>query len=213
MAIYNWFASYFYYLIHPFKTHDELLKFDHGYDSFPRQMGIYESLGTSWIFIVINGIIRIMLLNLVVYSVLSLDVGGENIISLVSGEDKYLSFYFVILSTILDVIFFPLITLFFIQFWEFILRIFANLLGIKDNIDDRVRNIMSVSLSSNILSIIPIFGSMAQSFASLILMFAGIKKQFNASTPLTICILMVPLLILFFFISVILLIFVAKSFT
>jgi len=213
MAIYNWFSSYFYYLIHPFRTHDELLKFDHNYESFPRQMGIYESLGTSWIFIVINGIIRIMLLNLVIFSVLSLDIGGENIISIVSGEDKYLSFYFVILSTILDVIFYPLITLFFIQFWEFILRIFANFLGIHDNVDDRVRNIMSVSLSSHILSIIPVFGSMAQTFASFVLMFAGIKKQLNASTSLTICILMVPFLILLFFTSIILLAFIFKSFT
>jgi hypothetical protein len=99
--------------------------------------------------------------------------------------------------------------LFFVQFWSFILRIFGSLLNLSDT-DERVEKIMTVAMSSQMLSVIPIFGGVAQKGASLLLMFAGIKKQLEASTLLTICILLFPLLLILGFFSLIMMTYVVS---
>jgi len=81
-------------------------------------------------------------------------------------------------------------------------------LGSDENLDEKVKNIMSVALSSSILSIIPIFGGMAQKLASLILMYAGLRKQLNASIALSICIMMMPVLMFLGLTSLIVLLYI-----
>ena len=69
MKLSNIFQNYVYCLIHPFKTHELYLankEDENGYK--PHILGIYESLGTSWVFVVISGILRIALINLVFFS-------------------------------------------------------------------------------------------------------------------------------------------------
>jgi len=184
-------SSYIHYLIHPFESHELLKSSD---SQGLRHLSLSESLGLSWIFVVINGAMRILLINFVVLLYINLS-NSESITSTIFQiDDGFLGFYFIILSTILDVVFYPLFMLFFVQLWEFILRIFGYFLSIEDT-DQRVRNVMSVAMSSQILTVIPIFGGIAQKFASLILIFAGVKKQFNASTALTLCILSFPALV------------------
>lgn len=211
MALTNWFQTYIYYLIHPFKTHDGFnQKADPGFEL--QKMGLYESLGTSWVFVVINGLFRITLINFVLYTFINIMGDNLNYFSIVTNEDRYLGYYFIILSTILDVIFYPLITMFILQFWEFILRTFALILNIEGDVDDKIKSILSVSLSSHILFIIPIFGGMAQKLASFILMYAGLRKQFKTTPSMSICIMAVPLFIFLAFLTFIVFLFVLKSF-
>ena len=195
MKIYDLFQNYAYCLIHPFKTHELFLSNEEDDNGFkPHILGIYESLGASWVFVVISGIFRIALLNLVLFTFINFQASDESSFSLISNEDGSLGFYFLLFQTILDVIFYPLAMLFLIQFWEFTIKLFGKALGSDENLDEKVKNIMSVALSSSILSIIPIFGGMAQKLASLILMYAGLRKQLNASVALSICIMMMPVL-------------------
>ena len=189
MQIMSYLSTYIHYLIHPFKSHELLL----AKSGELKSMTIGESIGISWVFIVLNGFIRIILINLVLMLFLNLTMDQMNPFQVFESEDGFLGFYFIILSTILDVIFYPLFMLFFIQFWEFVLTIFGSLLGLEDT-DEKVGNIMTVAMSSNILTIIPVFGGIAQKFASVILIFAGIKSQLKASTPLTLCIMFFPAL-------------------
>ena len=195
MKIYDLFQNYAYCLIHPFKTHELFLSNEEDDNGFkPHILGIYESLGASWVFVVISGIFRIALLNLVLFTFINFQASDESSFSLISNEDGSLGFYFLLFQTILDVIFYPLAMLFLIQFWEFTIKLFGKALGSDENLDEKVKNIMSVALSSSILSIIPIFGGMAQKLASLILMYAGLRKQLNASVGLSFCIMMMPVL-------------------
>jgi hypothetical protein len=194
MKIYDLFLNYTYCLIHPFKTHELYLSNEEDANGFkPHILGIYESLGASWIFVVLSGIFRIALLNLVLFMFIHLFSTSDSSFNLISSEDGYLGFYFLLFQTILDVIFYPLAMLFLIQFWEFTIKLFGKALGSDEDLDEKVKNIMSVALSSSILSIIPIFGGMAQKFASLILMYAGLRKQLNISVSLSLCIMMMPI--------------------
>lgn len=196
MRFIDYFQSYIHYLVHPFKTHDSFLGKDTNFTSFPIKMSVYESLGTSWIFVVFNGIARIFLINFVIYAFLQISASGPGIFSELSNEDGFIGFYFLILSTILDVIFFPLITLFIIQFWEFTIKLFGKLLGDDEDLDDKAKSIMAVTLSSNIFLMIPIVGGIAQKISSLILMYAGLRRQLNASAALSVCIIMFPMFLM-----------------
>ena len=210
MQIVDYFQTYFHYLIHPFKTHDAFMGKSTGLSYTPMKLSVYESLGASWMFVVVNGIIRIFLVNFVLYAFLKVSDTELGLLSSLTNEDGMLGFYFLILSTILDVIFYPLFTLFLIQFWEFVIRLFARFLGEQENIDDKARSIMTVALSSHIFSVVPILGSMAQKFAALVLMYAGLRKQLNASAALSVCIMMFPVLLMFAFFSLIMLIVALK---
>ena len=206
MQITEYFQSYIHYLIHPFKTHEAFLGKETGLSYTPKKLTVYESLGASWMFVVINSIIRILLVNLVILAFLKLADSEFGFLSGVTSEDSMLGFYFLILSTILDVIFYPLFTLFLIQFWEFIIRMFARFLGHQEGLEDKARSIMTVALSSHIFSIVPVLGSMAQKLAAMILMYAGLRKQLNASAALSICIMMFPIFLMLVFFSLIMLV-------
>lgn len=209
MKIYDLFQNYAYCLIHPFRTHELFLSNEEDDNGFkPHILGIYESLGASWVFVVISGIFRIALLNLVLFTFINFLASDESSFSLISNEDGSLGFYFLLFQTILDVIFYPLVMLFLIQFWEFTIKLFGKALGSDENLDEKVKNIMSVALSSSILSIIPIFGGMAQKLASLILMYAGLRKQLNASVALSFCIMMMPVLMFLGLTSLIVLLYI-----
>ncbi|MEX1099003.1 MAG: hypothetical protein WEB87_01170, partial [Bacteriovoracaceae bacterium] len=157
------FQTYFFYLIHPFRTHQLLKEQAEGSvpsSRVPIALGIYESLGASWVFVVFAGLIRIIMINALIWIFISVMDPATDFLTRFYDGDKFTGFYFLILTSILDVIFYPLITLFIIQFWEFVLRSFAFLAGVEDDVAEKSKTILSVALSSHILLVIPIFGEM-----------------------------------------------------
>jgi len=205
MNISELFSSYITYLVHPFKSHQALID---GYSNemsyVPRKLSIYEALSASWAFVVINGILRILLLNFILLAFVKVSDSTGGLLSQLTSQNEFSGFYFLVLSTILDVIFYPLLTLILIQFWEITIKIYGRLLHQEDSeqIDEKAKTIMSVTLSSHILLIVPIIGGMAQSLASMILLYAGLRKQLKASPVLCACIMITPLLFAFFMFSV-----------
>ena len=198
--------SFFFYLAHPFRTHRALKESPQDVASGKagfKLLGLYESLGAAWIFVVFSGMLRIIIVNILVSMFMQVMDPNTGLISQIYSGDKYTGFYFLILSTILDVIFFPLITLFIIQFWEFVIKSYAKLAGVQIQVDQKVRSIVSISLSSHIFLLAPIIGEMAQKVASFVQMYAGIREQFGFSRSLTLCVLATPLVIGLFFLSLI----------
>lgn len=185
--------SYFFYLAHPFKTHRILSEGEN--EEGIKQLGIYESLGVSWIFIVISGMLRILMVNALIAMFLSVMDPASDLLTRFYDGDRFTGFYFLVLSTILDVIFFPLITLFVIQFWEFVIKSFANLAGVEGDIEAKTKAVVSVSLSSHILVIAPIIGDLAQKIANFTQMYAGLRERLGFSRSLSVCVLMTPVLI------------------
>jgi len=110
-------------------------------------------------------------------------------------KDGNFGYYFLILSSILDIIFFPLFALFIVQFWTFIIRIFARFLRVDGDIDLKVERVVTGSLSSNVFMAVPILGSFIQKVSSLILLFIGMRSQLKFSSALSICVLISPIII------------------
>lgn len=210
MQLVDYFQTYIHYLIHPFKTHDVLSgrQLETSFKLSP--ISLSEAIGASWALIVINGMIRIFLVNFVIFAFLRITDTGAGIFSIFGNQDSFVGFYFLILTTILDVIFFPLFTLFLVQFWELVIKMFGKLLKVDGDLDEKARTIMTVALSSHLLVVLPIVGAMAQKFAAMILMYAGLRKQLNASVSLSLCILFFPILLMLFFFSLIMLIIVMR---
>ena len=78
--------------------------------------------------------------------------------------------------------------------------------GVKGDIDKKAKTILSVSLSSHILLVVPVFGEMAQKAAHFVQMYAGIREQMNFSRSLTFCVLLTPVLFFLFLATLLVLI-------
>jgi len=187
-------TTYIHYLIHPFKSHDALKS--HNRSFLPFDLSLYESLGLSWFFILLSSFFRLIMISFLISIFVEVMDPATDLLEQFYTGDRYLGFYFVILSTLLDVVFFPLISLVMIQFWDMIIKFFAYLHGDEDDVDEKSKNILSVALSSNVLMVIPIIGAPASSIARLVQMYAGLRVQFNFSSVATILILLTPYFIL-----------------
>ena len=192
MNIINHFISFIHYLIHPFKSHEQFLHPERFEDEDILRLSAYESLTMSWAFVIINGIFRIILLNFII--VLFLDLISDSALNLSGLIDikKIPSYNFVVLSSLVDIIFYPLFGIFIIQFWEFVFKMYGKLLGDQGDLHQKSQDILSVYFSSSILKIIPILGAPIQSIAKLVLMYAGLRKQLNSSPVLSVCIILTP---------------------
>lgn len=205
MSLIELLITYFNYLIHPFRSH-EILANPERYPEWPlMRLSAYESLATSWVFVMINGIMRIIVLNFVL--VFFYQLVAESEIGFLGALDlgEVPGLYFIVLSSILDVIFYPLFGVFIIQFWEVVIRFFGHLNGTQGDLTAIAQDVMAVKLSSKLLKIIPFLGPSLESFAGLILMYAGLRKRLHTSIPLTICILLTPLLLTLTFVTILLL--------
>lgn len=204
MTIVEIFSTFIHYLIHPFKTHDILM---HQSEDEPEliNLSVYESLGTSWVFVVFNGLVRIVILNFLLTIIMDLVQDSSLDIGLVFDVNELPGYSFFILSAVLDVIFYPLFGFFIIQYWEMIIKLMGRLLQVPGDLSRKAGEIVSVSLASHMLKIVPFFGAPAQSLASMVLMYAGLRKQLNASPALSLCIIFSPVFILMLFLSIIML--------
>lgn len=194
------FENYMTFLIHPFKTHEQLLLEE---DSKLR-LTPYESLTVSWVFVIFNGLCRIILLNMLLHFFISFFQSEVPYVSDIIDLNQFSAFYVFILSAIMDIIFYPLFGLFLIQFWTFIINMFGQLLGEEQNLVQKTEDIISVYLSSHFLRIIPFIGDSLQGLIALILLYSGMRIQLKASPLLSFCIVMTPVLLLLMLLSIIL---------
>lgn len=201
MPIINVLSTFMYYLIHPTKTHESFKQ----NDGEVLRLSVYESLGTSWLFILINGIFKIVLLNFVLIGIMDIVADSEfNSLGLIDFS-QIPAYSFLILSAVLDVVFYPLFGLFIIQFWEVVIKFFAKLLKVGGDLTSISQDIVSVSFSAQVLNVVPIFGGTLSSIANFILMYVGLRSRLYSSPVLSVLILLSPFLILMFFVCVVLL--------
>jgi len=194
--------TYCTYLIHPFKAHDALIAEDREY--LPSEISLYESLGLSWLFVILSAFFKLIMISFFITVFLEMTTTTNEIIESLYSGDRYVGFYFIILSTILDVVFFPLVTLFVVQFWDLTIKFFAQITDMEGDIDKKSKSTLTVALSSNLFTIVPIIGDVFQRLTQLIQMYAGLRKQFNFSVGASICILLTPYVFMAGFISLVL---------
>lgn len=206
MAIIDIIFTYIHYLIHPFQTHESFLEEERTGVCDIQRLTVYESLGTSWVFVVINGIFRICILNFVLVFIFDLLNNSEIPLGEFIDLSEIPTYSFLVLSAVLDVIFYPLFGIFLIQYWEVVIKFFAKLIHTPGDLTQKTQDILTVAFSSQILRVVPIVGSGFSSMANLVLMYAGLRMQIKASPILSVIIILSPVITILFAVSAFLLI-------
>lgn len=159
-------------------------------------------LAVSWMFAVIQGIVRILLANFMVQLFLRYQNEDNFFYSFVDVEDGLFPYYVLLFTTALDLVFFPILTLIVTEFWNFILRQYARWLKVEGDVDDVARDITTVALSSHFFLVLPVIGVVFQQIAWVYLLYVGCRHHLQATRLLSIVILITPTVLMLMSISV-----------
>lgn len=200
--------TYIMVLVHPFRIHQQFrhqLPLPNHEGHLYQPLTLAESLGISWIFAILRGLGKIIILNFFLQSFLSMQSDNYPFLQELLVSSGSSTYYFLLFSAALDIIFFPVAAIVMTELWAWIIRKYAGVLNPDLPADDIADQITTHALSSNLFTIIPFIGDLIQSFLYYFLLYAGIRSNLGASRSLTWVILLTPTI--FFFMLVSLLIF------
>jgi hypothetical protein len=194
------FETYFMVLVHPFRIHQQFRHHlplpNHG-GTIYAPLTLAESLGISWLFALLRGLARIIILNFFLNSFLKLQ--GENFPFLqeLIQSSGAASYYFFLFSAALDMIFFPIGAIVVTEVWAWIIRKYAEYLNPHLPHEEIADQITTHALSSNLFGIIPFIGDFIQFLLYYFLLYAGLRSNLGASRSLSWVILLTPTVLFF----------------
>jgi hypothetical protein len=196
--IFAMLETYLLTLVHPFRIHQNF-RFrlplpNHGGHVY-EPLTLAESLGLSWVFAILRGLFRIVVLNFFLLAFLRLQGPQFEFLQEMAKESGYSTYYFFLFSAALDIIFFPIGALVFTELWAMIIRRYAVWLNPELPSDEIADQITTHALSANVLSIVPFLGDLVQVILYYFLLYAGLRANLGASRSLSLVILMTPTLI------------------
>jgi hypothetical protein len=200
------FETYFMVLVHPFRIHEQ---FRHPVAMFEYQgerfepLTLAESLGISWIFAILRGICKILILNFFLLSFLSFQDENFPLLNDLMQSTGFSTYYFLLFSAAVDIIFFPITSLVVTQFWTWIIRTYANWLNPDLPSEDIADQITTHALSSNIFNLIPFIGDLFQMLGYYFLLYAGLRSNLGSSRSLAWVILLTPSLLALMILSLV----------
>ncbi len=190
--------TYLMTLVHPFRIHQQ---FRHNLP-LPNQDGhlfepltLAESIGISWVFAIIRGLFKIVIINFVLQAFMSMQTPEFSILQDLVQSSGFSTYYFLLFSAALDIIFFPVGAILITQVWGWLIRLFANWLNPELPGDEISHQITVSALSSNLFNIVPFIGDVVQFFLYHFLLYAGLRSNLGASRPLALVILLTPTIV------------------
>ncbi|MFY7993552.1 MAG: hypothetical protein ACOVP4_09695 [Bacteriovoracaceae bacterium] len=193
------FETYLLPVVHPFRIHRHF----HMNLPLPGREGerigalnLSEALLFSWIFAVLKGLMRIVLINIVIQSFISFQSENFPFFEMVAQEAGLTTYYFLLFSAMLDIVFFPILTMVTTEFWNWVIRLFANLMDFQGDREEVAHQITVTALSSYVFFLIPLIGELIQAFMYYIMLYAGLRENLRASRSLAFVILISPAILL-----------------
>lgn len=194
-------------LVHPFRIHQQFrfrLPLPNQDGHLFEPLTLAESIGVSWVFAVVRGLFKLVILNFFLQSFLSLQSPEFEVLQDLVRTSGFSTYYFFLFSASLDIIFFPMGAIIVTEVWAWIIRAYARLLNPELPADEIADQITVGALSSNLFNIIPFIGDAIQAFLYLFLLYAGLRSNLGASRSLAFVILLTPTVLLFMVVSLIL---------
>lgn len=191
-------------LVHPFRIHQQ---FRHELPIPNHEGKIYcpltlaESLGISWVFAVVRGLTKIIFLNFFLQSFLSMQSESFPFLQDLLKSSGSSTYYFLLFSAALDIIFFPLGALVMTEVWAWVIKRYSQWLNPELPHDLIADQITTHALSSNLFTIIPFVGEIIQAGLYYFLLYAGLRSNMGASRSLAWIILMTPTMFLLMVLS------------
>jgi hypothetical protein len=187
--------TYFMVLVHPFRIHHD---FRHNL-ALPEQEGnhlgpltLAESLGISWVFAILRGLCKIVIINFFLQSFLSMQSENFPFLQTLIESSGFSTYYFLLFSSALDIIFFPIGALVMTEVWSWVIRHYSRLLNPDLPSDEIADQITTHALSSNLFYIIPFIGDVIQPLLYYFLLYAGLRANLGTSRSLAWVILLTP---------------------
>jgi hypothetical protein len=198
--------TYLMVLVHPFRIHQqfrhELPIPNHGGKIYS-PLTLAESLGISWVFAVVRGLTKIIFLNFFLLSFLSMQSESFPFLQDLLKSSGSSSYYFLLFSAALDIIFFPLGALVMTEVWAWVIKRYSQWLNPELPHDLIADQITTHALSSNLFTIIPFVGEIIQAGLYYFLLYAGLRSNLGASRSLAWIILMTPTMFLLMVLSLV----------
>lgn len=192
--------TYFMVLVHPFRIHQQFrykLPLPHQEGHLYGPLDLSEAIGISWIFAILRGLFKIILLNFFLQSFLKMQNENFPFLEELFEGSGISTYYFFLFSATLDLIFFPIGAIIVTEFWSWIIRKYGGWLNPDMPNDEIADQITTHALSSNIFMIIPLIGDLVQTLLYVFLLYAGIRSNLGASRSLTWVILLTPTIFFF----------------
>lgn len=196
--------TYLMVLVHPFRIHQQFryrLPIPNHEGHIYEPLSLAESLGISWMFAVVRGLARIIVLNFFLQSFLNMQSEHFPFLQELILNSGLSSYYFFLFSAALDIIFFPLSTIVLTEVWNWIIKKYAEWLNPQLPHHEIADQITTHALASNVFSIIPFIGDLIQGILYYFLLYAGIRSNLGASRSLAFVILLTPTLLVFMLLS------------
>jgi hypothetical protein len=206
-TITDMFETYIMVLVHPFRIHQQFrhnLPLPNHEGHLYEPLTLAESLGISWVFAIIRGLGKIIVLNFFLQAFLSMQSENFPFLQDLLRSSGSSTYYFLLFSAALDIIFFPVAAIVMTELWAWVIRKYAQVLNPDLPADEISDQITTHALSSNVFTIIPFVGDIIQGLLYFFLLYAGIRSNLGATRSLTWVILLTPTI---FFLMVVSLLF------
>jgi hypothetical protein len=202
------FETYLITLVHPFRIHHQ---FRHHVPLGPNEvyepLTLAEALGISWIFAIVRGLFKLLVLNYFLQVFLSMHTPEFRVLQELVQSSGFSTYYFLLFSASLDIIFFPIGAIIITEVWAWVIRLYARFLDPDLPAQEIADQITTHALSSHLFTIIPFLGDVIQAFLYLFLIYAGLRSNLSASRSLSIVILLTPTVIAFMLFSLLAVVF------
>lgn len=196
--------TYLMVLVHPFRIHQQFrfrlpLPQTEGHQFEP--LTLAEALGISWIFSVLRGLFKIIIMNFFLQSFIQMQSENFPFLEDLFASSGVSTYYFLLFSAALDIIFFPVGAIILTEFWAWVIRKYAGWLNPDLPKEDIADQITTHALSSNVFMIIPFIGDFIQTIVYYFLLFAGLRSNLGASRSLAWVILLTPTVFFMMFVA------------
>lgn len=206
------FDAYLTTFLHPFRIHDYFWNGIPlpGHELNPLvPLSFNEGLAFSWLLAIVKGFFDVVLLNLAFMGVSLFQWNNSSEFSIFHFDVSFSGYYFFLIEIIVMTLLFPLTLMLWALFWRFVLNLIGEFLGVEDY-QDKSQVIVTNAMTSNLVSVIPMFGGVAKSITSTVHLYAGLKQSFGLDARAAMLALSLPVLAisfasLFIFVSFLLL--------
>lgn len=198
--------TYLMVLVHPFRIHQQfrhMVAMPHHEGHIYHPLSLAEGIGISWIFAVVRGIAKIVIINLFFQTFFTIQKENFPFLEEVMATSGFSTYYFLLFSSAVDIVFFPITALIITEVWAFFIRLFCGWLNPELPKDEIADEITTHALSSHLFSMIPFIGDLLQPLLYYFLLYAGLRSNLGASRSLAYVIIVTPTLLGLMFLAVI----------
>jgi hypothetical protein len=200
----NIIETYCMVLIYPFRIHQQFryrlaIPGEEGHLYEPLKLS--EALGISWILAILRGLAKLVVLNFFLQSFIGMQSNKFPFLQDIILSSGLSTYYFLLFSAALDIIFFPIGALILTEFWAWVIRTYTKWLNPDLPRDEIADHITTHALSSNLFTIVPYLGDIIQALLYYFLLYAGLRANLGASRSLASVILLTPTIIFLMLLS------------